>query len=527
MNRKVNLRDRLSYYNSVIFRVLPNIKYHFKHLERVLKSKKVKSYFKSVRKIQPYPGVYNYLKAHGFDMSLADDIMSYRDRTQEVFLQNIKDLHLLISNVKSHRGLCGINKHHLRFIESEVFAKLFPSHRTAIIPDLGSVYDAIRFSTSSGLPQPWLRKRDIKFQLLDLLKLLYSKELKIEDILGWPSATFLRNQIRTSGLKMRVIHAVNASQLVIESFYYKVFSSLICSDSCITMGLTQIQISERVSQYKDLYTYSVDYSKWDQTRQPILSIISFDILCQLCGFSEYLLKICNFLRNYYLTLPMYHPSVELTRRYIGTVSGSGFTSLDNSICNFLVVAITIYDYCRHENLNPYKFYYKLNTSGDDLLLGFKEPINFELFSRLANNRFGCVMKLEIEVQAPGKNCCFYLGSKWIDGKPFREQKTLVASVIFGSGNFPRMTTEKLVASRFIEVFGNSADCGSYFKRFRGKLDIKKRLFFFSELYTPFRTGNEERIKLIKPISGQAISSRGFWYTRTEHHDDLNDTWSTR
>jgi hypothetical protein len=525
--RNINLQKQLSYYNSVLFRVLPNVYYNFERLKFLYNDKKIKSYFKGVRKLQAYPGVLNYFKSYGFDTSLAESISQDILNTKPQFLKNIQAVHSTISNRSYFRGLCGITPKHLEFLTFRIGKDLFPTFISPSYPTFDDVRSSIRQGTSSGLPNPFLSKRSILNDILNVLNKFYSKTLKPSDILQWPSATFLRSQIRSSGLKFRIVHAVQAFQIVIEVYFYKLFQSVIPQDSCVTLGKTQKQISDITSSYTDLQTYSIDYSKWDVSRQPVLSVISFDIFMQYIPMSAYHRRFLIALRNSYLTLPMFHPTVELCRRWIGTVSGSGFTSLDNSVCNYILVTCTIFNYCLKKNVDPYKFYFKLNTSGDDLIIGFDHQIDFELFSRLAYNHFGCNMSLELEVIKPGINQCFFLGSKWVDGKPYRSEKVMVASVIFGSGNFPKMDIKTLIKSRFIEVFGNSSDTAVYFKRFRKSLDDSHRLFFFNELYTPFRTGNTERVKHIRPDSSNKVDSRGFWFTQPFSHEDLSCLWETR
>lgn len=100
------------------------------------------------------------------------------------------------------------------------------------------------------------------------------------------------------------------------------------------------------------------------------------------------------------------------------------------------------------------------TSGDDLSIVSNVPLKFNLLKDIIYKRFRVTLELE-NYSKPGDSSCVFLGSKWLDGKPIREEALMVASVIFGSGNFPQMSPNELLQSRFFEIFGNSSDCSKY------------------------------------------------------------------
>lgn len=526
------MKLNLSYISSVIFRVLPTVKYNFDILNYLYYDKEITNYFKNVRILQEYPGLSAIFSSHGFDMSLYHQIVSEAKNTKRSFLSNIKEASLLYCNPKKNLKLCGLTQSHLNFISYRFKLDVFDSNSgTFKRPSTQDVLDSVNLSASQGLPNPYLKKRDVISDIQGVLSSFNSKRLKFSDIFSYPSAIFMRSQIRSSGLKFRLVHAVQAKQQAIESFFYMYFSSALTKESSITIGFTQLEVSQLMKKYDPYYTYCFDYSKWDILRQPVLSVISFELIRNCLPLDRFESKVLTMCRNYYLTLPSFHPSIELKRRSIGTVSGSGFTSLDNSLCNWVHMCVVIFDYCEIKGLDPYNFNFKINTSGDDLIFGSNIEIDPELFILLSKKRFNSILRLECDVSKPGTSDYFFLGSNWKNGFPFRSEKVLVCSTIFGSGNFPKMSTEELFQSRFFEVFGNTSDTLFYWKRIRLYKKPLKRLFFFNELFSPFRSGNQfsmrNRLLLSRIETFRKKDSRGFWYSTPLTDNVISSLWQMR
>jgi hypothetical protein len=172
-----------------------------------------------------------------------------------------------------------------------------------------------------------------------------------------------------------------------------------------------------------------------------------------------------------------------------------------------------------KGIDPNDFEFKISVCGDDLVFGTNYDLDPNDFSKFVNSEFGVSMGLELSTQAPNVNKLYFLGSLWIDGKPIRPEKVLVASVIFGSGNFPKMTPYELLTSRFLEVFGNSSDCLKYWDRL-GIRRIPSRLFHFQEL-KEYREDSREK------ISPKSDLGRGVWLDTALSRDVLSTLWSQR
>lgn len=264
LNYNFKYRISISYIHTVIFRVLPNIKYDFEFLHQYYKDSKINRYFKNVRKLQEYPGVYDFLASRGLKMDLCNIVRTQIDSSRNNFFSNIKLNHKLTMFQEYNKGICGINQAKLDYVcyrfEKYVMCDADIIKSELKIPTEKRVLDQVNKSASQGLPDPFVKKRDIIQSLADSVSLFYCTRLKSEDIFKYPSAAFARFQVRSTGLKSRVVNAVNALHATIESFYYIYFMDVMPRESCIDIGRTQAEISHISSSYKDYYTYSVDYS---------------------------------------------------------------------------------------------------------------------------------------------------------------------------------------------------------------------------------------------------------------------------
>lgn len=533
MENKQLMKTKLNfnYISQVIFRVLPNVRYNISHFNYLYKNKQIKSYFKNVRKLQEYRGLYDIFKEKGFDVSLVEQVRIESKQSKETFFKQINDYFSTSCKRSNFKYLCEISPKEITFLNENLHSLIFgPTVPIFHEPTLLDVIESINRKASGGLPNPFLKKGQLIGEILPYLESFYNQSLKSETIFQFPSAIFSRSQIRGSGLKLRVVHAVHYLQQALESFYFLYFKRSLPKDSSISLGLTQLEISNVVSKHKGYYTYSIDYKLWDRTRQPVLSVIAFSVIENYLPLSPYQSKIFRTLRSLYLTLPSFHPTIELARRWIGTVSGSGFTSLDNSICNLILTTLVLYRYYNQKGKRFVLSDFVINVSGDDLLLSSKYPLNFTEISSISQRDFGASMKLECEVSNPGKFDCYFLGSRWLDGKPFRSEKVLVAGVCFGTGNFPKLSLNELLQSRFFELFGNSADCYDQFKRLG--VEPLNRLFYWNELARPFKDGTEssprmlELEKVLTPEERKR-DTRGFFYNVNMTSSVIKDLWATR
>lgn len=523
-NNKTQNSVTLQYINSVVNRVLPNIVYNIDKL-KLDNSKKIRSYFKSNRKLQEYPNLYNEFKRVGFNMELCDLIRLQNLRVESEFIKSISLFVRFVTNKKHKRQT--LNEFDLQIVNRE-FSSICPSGVGFRFPTFDELVYAMNKSASIGLPNPFIKKREVLDQLKSIYKKLIHCELKPSEVFSYPAAAFLRLQIKSSGLKFRLVQAVEVTQQFIESFFLLTLKSMLADHpltSSYCVGRTMSEISSIISSGKQYYVYGFDYTKWDMRRQQDVSVCSFSLWSNRAGFSPYFEKIYNQCRNYYLTLPIYHPKFACNMRYLGTVSGSGFTTHDNTTCNWITMIVAINIYCKRNKLQYNRNDFKIYCNGDDVLLFSKHDLNVSILQDIIKRKFYCELELESSSK-PGEDFAIFLGHTWIDGVPYKDEKHMVASVVFGSGNFPKMSTNELLQSRFFEIFGNVGNCSKYWKRFNRP--ILKRLYFFRELVSTHRFDTKSRLTNYANDSGTYLNRRGFWINFSNHSPLTIDTlWKDR
>jgi hypothetical protein len=117
-------------------------------------------------------------------------------------------------------------------------------------------------------------------------------------------------------------------------------------------------------------------------------------------------------------------------------------------------------------------------SSDDTIIWTTFKLDHELFFEIMKSTFDMDCKLE-HYSAPGVDSAFFLGSHWVDGKPYRNVNRMFGRILFGSGSFPYMTDEQLMSSRCYEILGNVADYDVLYAPF--DLPPPQRIFRFYEL----------------------------------------------
>lgn len=519
---------------TVLFRILPNVKNQTKEgYLSLLKDKMLTSYFKGTSRPQEYPGLYKIFSECGFDMSLSDTLRKTLPDARKMFLENVKSKFNSFSDSKNFKGMCCISQGELDFALSTLDRLVFPGkHKVEfVLPTLSELLANVKWSASMGLPTPWIKKRQLRSSLEVMYLEFLKQRLSITNLFKYPTAAFVRYQIRQSGLKARVVEAINVYISFIESWFMMLFKSgLDPLFTSICIGLPQRTIQQRIKALDQYYVYSIDYSKWDELRQPVLSIIAFEWMIKRLPLNAYQQGTLRNLYRNYLTSVMFHPTIDYGKRYIGTVSGSGFTSVDNSLCNHILISIMLHSYFKKIGINPETVDFDLLVCGDDLVVASSVELDIERIFKMSEARFGVKMRLECPVSLPGSSHVVFLGSEWKDYLPYRQEKVLVASVIFGSRNFPMMDTDELLQSRFIEIFGNVCNTKHYFDKLKRKL--RSRFFFFYELYRPeivtdFSNTRKYIQGDIDKLRKQSKDNRGFWYNVNLTREDLDHMWSTR
>jgi hypothetical protein len=244
---------------------------------------------------------------------------------------------------------------------------------------------------------------------------------------------------------------------------------------------------------------SFDVKGFDNSVPSLVIIACFKIFENLVPLSPYRRKILIWLRNYFVTLPLFHPTLSMVSRQKGITSGSGFTTVIGSMCMYFMHCVTFYRYAKSVGINLNRITLRIVVSGDDSIVSTSQYIDEKAYAKLMKEIFGIELELEF-LSKPGDSQIGFLGSIWKDGVPFREVNRMFGRIAFGSPNFPEMTEHEMFCSRCFEILGHVGDFDEIWKTFR--IPMSRRLFRFSEL-------SYHNVKF-QELSKQSQDNRGFW-----------------
>jgi hypothetical protein len=410
------------------------------------------------------------------------------------------------------------------FALRRIFEDIYCSKVTTWRPDFEAVWNQLNLKASIGLPKPWIKKRQMKAECLSLYNLFTSSKLDLLQFIEANSksvpltAAFLRCQITDSGLKVRLVFAVCWCFVFIET-YFNLISKFLMWDgnSNAVHGYTQADLSILCAQNSGLWTTCLDYKKFD-LRVPSFVIIAVALLdVQVLCLNLYETNLFLSVVAFFIVMPVFHPSLEFRQKVCGISSGSGFTSLFGSKCNYYMLWVAMFKYCKMHNINLSSVTIIINVSSDDTVINTSFWLNFKTFRSILVKTFGVDSELEYESDL-SKNECFFLGSKWIDGKPYRNIDRMFARILFGSPNLPEMTTLQLFQSRCYEILGNTCQFRMIYDSFR--VPYPNRVFRILEL-----ADYQNRQYIETKLTGH--EKRGYFVNLNLNRDTCNNVWLTR
>jgi hypothetical protein len=356
--------------------------------------------------------------------------------------------------------------------------------------------------------------------------LLRRGELSIDHIRALPPLINTRLQVKSSGIKERVIFMVDTiRQTMGNDFRIRFYECLKdFSDSEIFIGRTQQEISAHVVRTSNLYKLNIDFSNWDWTLNNTVMVLSFNLIESTLKLKGQDLVIFRHLRNLSINSGFYHPSVGLVVKKSGQPSGDTFTSAVGSCCNWIVNYVCLFRYCKIKGIDFWSEIVICKFCGDDADISTSFEIDNVLYFHLLKTVFNIDATLESK-SSPDEDKTVFLGSEWIGGVPYRPKSRVLMQLLFGSGNIPSaMSNNDYVhfLSRAIDIFGNSGDCEQNIRQCGINIEdipIGLRLFSNNEHFPNPHS--------CRPDMG-SFESRGYYYTITRDlRSGLNNLWKSR
>lgn len=263
------------------------------------------------------------------------------------------------------------------------------------------------------MPSPWKRKSLYRQVLIETYIDFTTGVLNNNSLLTLDemySAAFKRLQVTSKSLKNRLVFAVNYKLIAIFKPLDIMFKSSIRREGGLVIGCTQKEISSHVSEFKNMYAYSMDGKAFDHHAQTLILLIAFYVLEDILKLSPKQLKTFRYCRNLELVMPLFHPDIRYTERHSGLSSGSGVTNTIGSIAMYLMLVMCLFRYYSSRGTNIWRTRFLVKVSGDDSIVGTLNPIDISEFTRLFSEMFTIELELELSSN-PGENKVVFLGSR--------------------------------------------------------------------------------------------------------------------
>jgi hypothetical protein len=253
-----------------------------------------------------------------------------------------------------------------------------------------------------------------------------------------------KKQIREVGelIKARPVWMPEISQTLLDSMFSQPFGEMLKS-SVAEGGSVGIGFTGMKGQYNELYNRfqsceavrSADFRDYDTTVPKLLIIHAFGIVSAAFPLKcmQYIVACAiNFLKKYVVTTTGYVYCCET-----GIPSGSPWTSIIGSLCNFLIQAGTLRRLCVKHKFKPSSKHFEIAVYGDDNLVGFKNlkhTFTTSEYNAKLEEVYGMFLK-------PGMSfgefdtgdidtCVDYLSVKYVNGMPCRTADDVFLSFVF-------------------------------------------------------------------------------------------------
>jgi hypothetical protein len=485
----------------------------------LLADTELSNYFRRYYPFIEIPGIRKYLsRSRFYNKEFNEKISNEIANTKQLFEANLKHASLTFGTEFKVK----LSNRDLYVLDNLLAIKLFSKFNSFNFPSSIELVKKLNLRASSGLKEPWYKKAHFINEINRIAESIINKEFELYDFLNNEqmfSAAFKRFQITSKAMKARLVFCLTYSLNVAEAMFDIPLKQMFEHPDCpMVHGRTQLELSSLITRHRKFYCLSFDVKEFDLRVPGEIIVLSFNYMALSLGLStdSYLIRLFNSIRDLNLCMPVFHPVLELVDRKRGISSGSGLTSSLGSFCMYIMHTLTLMDYCKMYKINIFRVFSAIYVSSDDSLIFTSFRIDNVVYMSLFKRKFD--MELELEGSSdPNVDSAFFLGSEWLNGQPFRNTDRMLARILFGSPNMPRMdNTHVLFCSRAYEILGNVANFNEIWKTFQ--VPMSDRLFRFTELAD---------YKLKSEINSlNLLDRRGFW-TQRDFDLELDRVWTTR
>lgn len=275
----------------------------------------------------------------------------------------------------------------------------------------------INKQSSSG--HPYYRKKKHCYDIVEKTINSIINHSVDPEIFTRPCVTHRVLQPGIGECKNRFIYCVPIEITVIEMVFGLdiIFDFQSNSSTPIKLGSTQSELHKYIMKSKrGKNSAAGDYSKFDSTLPKHMLYTSLHLIKSMLELDPYLSRLFDIMATYIVESNIFHPATGFTRRNRGLISGSFFTNLVDSICNWYIV-----EYSSFNNTGvstPESLSY--SVSGDDSVF-FYDKLDFSGITDVAQTVFGMKLNFPDEFRFSQSDCrAHFLGSVFGRAGPVRD-----------------------------------------------------------------------------------------------------------
>lgn len=247
------------------------------------------------------------------------------------------------------------------------------------------------------------RNAELTFKVFNLMKSAIQKGIYC----NIPAMTFHRAQISkyvqkgvltpdSVKYKDRVVWGLDAATIAIESQYALPMMELFSHKEFYAGGKSPLQLRSLIASSRNDYPYwtSLDFSVFDQTVPSWMIYDVFKIIKSL--FPERCKQELNWIADNFVHTKIVTHRGEMFQKHKGIPSGSFFTQLVGSMCNYLIISTFLSYYSECFEQLYYRKHYQTNmvVMGDDNLVFTDLPIDVNILSVYVKKMFGMTVNPE-------------------------------------------------------------------------------------------------------------------------------------
>lgn len=257
----------------------------------------------------------------------------------------------------------------------------------------------------------------------------YNRMEKIKRGLKAPEPCIAYHRIqhgtRAKGPKTRLVWGYPLAMTILEAKFARPLIDWFLADrSVMAFGLHRHELAARMVRIENSgLRYCLDYSKYDSSLHPRFISMAFQIL--KTHFRDVDCEGWDSIVHYFIHTRIIMPDGLVYKKHQGVPSGSYFTQLIDSICNFISI-----QYMSFRVVSKPIYEDKILVLGDDSIFAMNKHVPLELLRKIAHELGLTVNVAKSKVMCSREELSEFLGHVWVRGLVNRDVNEIAKRMAF-------------------------------------------------------------------------------------------------